>query len=79
LSGKAVGSALYRLWKSGVVLRTEKPCFEAFRAFGGRGGVKRNTRAYHLYLFAFGRDSASFRGVRFVKYDEKHLDRRGSG
>ena len=79
LTARAVGSSLYRLWRSGSVLRTEKPIYEAFRAFKGRAGIKKNTRGYHLYLYRLNRDSLVIRSLRFVKYDENHLDKRGSG
>jgi len=67
LSSKRIGSALYRLWKKGGLLRTEKPTYEALKVFKGRAGIKKNTRAYHLYMFVPGKDSASFQGTRFVK------------
>ena len=79
LTSKTIGSSLYRLWKSGTILRTQTPTYEALRAFKGRAGIKKNTRAYHLYLYAPRKDSVSMRGLRFVKYDEKYLDSRGSG
>ena len=78
LTSKTVGSSLLRLWKVGTILRTSKPKYEPLRAFKGRAGIKKNTRAYHLYVYAPGRNSVSTKGLRFVKYDEKHLDRRGS-
>jgi hypothetical protein len=76
---KAVGSALYRLWTTGRILRTQKPIYEALKIFKGRAGIKKNTRAYHLYLFALGKDSFSFQGMKFVKYEKKDLESRGSG
>jgi len=78
LTSKTIGSSLYRLFKSGAILRTEKPTYEALRAFKGRAGIKKNTRAYHLYVFAPGKDSITVKGLRLVKYDKKHLDKRGS-
>lgn len=68
LTAKSVGSSLYRLRKAGSVLRTEKPIYEAFRAFKGRAGIKKNTRGYHLYVYRPNRDSAAILGLRFVKY-----------
>ena len=50
LTGKSVGSALFRLWKAGRILRTESPTYEALKTFKGRAGVKNSTRAYHLYI-----------------------------
>ena len=79
LTSKAVGSALRRLWKGGEILRTQRPTYEALRAFKGRAGIKKNTRAYHCYVFASGKESVSIQGMMFAKYDENQLDRRGSG
>jgi hypothetical protein len=79
LTDKSVGSALYRLWKSGSILRTEEPIYEALRSFRGRAGIKKNTRAYHLYLHKPMRNSAVVKGMRFVKYQRKRLDERGAG
>jgi hypothetical protein len=41
---------LYRLWREGVILRTEKPFMQAQRIFKGRRGVTHNLRKYHLYI-----------------------------
>ena len=71
LASKQVEGSLYRLWKKGGVLRTEKPIYEALKSFKGRAGIKKNTRAYHLYIFAPGRDSVGFQGVRFVKCEDR--------
>ena len=70
LTAKSVGNSLYRLWKAGSVLRTEKPIYEAFRAFKGRAGIKKNTRGYHLFLYRPTSDSVTIRGLRFGKYRE---------
>jgi len=66
LNSKQVEGALYRLWIRGDVLRTEKPIYEAVKAFKGRAGIKKNTRAYHLYIYAAGKDSLSFQGLQFI-------------
>jgi len=50
LPKKAVEGSLYRLWRSGIILRTEKPLMEAERIFKGKGGVTRNLRKYYLYM-----------------------------
>ena len=75
LTARVVGNSLYRLWRAGSVLRTEKPIYEAFKAFKGRAGVKKNTRGYHLYLYRPISDSVFLRDLRFVKYSEKQLNR----
>lgn len=72
LSDKAVGSALYRLWKGKLILRTERPLMEAERVFKGRGGVSPHLRAYHLYLLRpKGKDSLTMKGQKFVEYKKR--------
>lgn len=78
LTNKSVGSALHRLWKSAVILRTEKTTYEASQTFKGRAGIRKNTRAYHLYFYRPMRTSALIKGLRFVQYSKKHLDKRSS-
>lgn len=76
LTSKAVGSALYRLWRAGIILRTEKPIYESVRAFKGRAGTRKNTRAYHLYLYRLGKRSVSIRGLRFVRFEGGGIGKR---
>lgn len=77
LSEKAVEGSLYRLWREGAILRTEKPFMEAQRIFKGRGGITRNLRRYHLYILKpEEKDSITFQGVRYIKYSKKF--KRGS-
>lgn len=78
LSEPAVWRALYNYWKEGLLLRTEKPIFEALRTFRGRAGIGRNTRAYYLYVLR-PTDTGSLKidAHRFVKYAKKYLDIRG--
>ncbi|MEM1757308.1 MAG: hypothetical protein QW770_04690, partial [Candidatus Bathyarchaeia archaeon] len=45
---RAVEGCLYRLWRRGLVLRSEKPFMESERVFKGRAGVSRNLRKYYL-------------------------------
>ena len=72
LGRKAVEGALYRLWKEGRILRSERQFMEAQRIFKGRGGITRNLRKYYLYVLKpEGRDSVEIDGVRFVRYGEK--------
>lgn len=70
LTVKQVEGALYRLRTNARILRTEKPVYEENRAFKGRSGIRRNTRAYHLYMSALGRESLVSQGMRFVKWSE---------
>ena len=80
LTDKAAVNCLHRLWKGSTILRTEKPIYEALKSFKGRAGIKKNTRAYHLYVLG-SKDSESLviHGLRFVRYKKKYLDKRGSG
>ncbi len=67
LSEEAVYGALFRCWKGGYVLRTEKPIYIHERIFKGRGGVTQNTRPYHLYVLRpEGVNSLDVNGQRFV-------------
>jgi len=77
LSAKSVEGALYRLWRKGVILRTERPIYEVEKVFRGRAGVRKNTRGYHLYLYMPGRRAMKIRKLRFVAYDEKLRSERG--
>ncbi len=79
LTGKAVEGGLRRLWKAGTLLRTETPIYETVESFKGRAGVRKNTRAYHLYLLRPGSDSATIQALRFVRFRDEYLDKRGAG
>jgi DNA-binding HxlR family transcriptional regulator len=69
LGRKAVEGMLYRLWREGVVLRTDKPFMEAQKIFKGRGGVTHNLRKYHLYILKpEDKDSVEFQGMLFIKF-----------
>ena len=74
LNGKTVSNSLYRLWKSSSILRSENPTYEALRSFKGRAGIRKNTRAYHLYLYKPMQNSESIKGTRFVKYQKKSVE-----
>ena len=43
---KSIENALSRMWKSGLVLRTDKPFRENERVFRGRSGVKLRARRF---------------------------------
>jgi len=76
LTDKVVESALWRLWKSGLILRTEEPLRERDRVFRGRAGIRSNLRSYHLYVLRpEGVDSLRVKNLRFVKY--KKVEKRG--
>lgn len=71
LSDKVVEGALYRLWKKGFILRTEKPSMELDRVFKGRAGTSSHLRLYHLYVLKPGEaDSIWIKGLKFVKAKE---------
>ncbi|MFQ6077456.1 MAG: hypothetical protein ACE5Z5_15230, partial [Candidatus Bathyarchaeia archaeon] len=79
-SRSQVYSCLFRCWRRGLVLRTEKTVYEHERVFKGRAGVSSHTRPYHLYLLRpEGLDSAVVEGRRYVSYSKEHLDPRGGG
>jgi len=78
LGDAAVRNSLHRLWRNGVILRTEKTLYEEKRIFKGRGGVSRTTRPYHLYILKLeGINNIVFDGHRFVGFAEEFLDVRG--
>jgi hypothetical protein len=71
---RAVEPVLGRLWRLGVLLRTEKPVRKHQKVFKGRVGSSRNLRSYHLHVLRpKGSDSLAPEGRRFTKYDEKLL------
>lgn len=78
LGRKAVEGLLYRLWREGLILRTEKPHLEVQRIFRGRAGVTRNLRKYHHYVLRpAGKDYLEIDGMAFIKYDERMAEARG--
>jgi len=77
LGADAVYASLYRCWRRGFVLRSERPIFVRRR---GRGSSGPNTRGYYLYLLRpEGVDELLLDGVRFVGFNERYLDPRGGG
>jgi len=80
LNRAQVYNALYRCWRTGLVLRTRDAIYERERVFKGRAGVRQNTRPYHLYILKpEGRESVEVEGRIFVGYARGHLDPRGGG
>lgn len=41
-----------------------------------RAGIRKNTRAYHLYLYWPGKDSVNIKGLRFVRFEERRIEKR---
>ena len=78
VSKETVWNTLSYLWKRGLILRSEKPFFEPNKVFKGRAGIRRNTRAYYLYLLKpKGEEFVWVRGIRFVPCREDFFDVRG--
>ncbi|MEM1990644.1 MAG: hypothetical protein QW782_08455, partial [Candidatus Bathyarchaeia archaeon] len=66
---RAVEGCLYRLWRRGLVLRSEKSFMESERVFKGRAGASRNLRKYFLYVVApKGGGETVVNGIRFVGF-----------
>jgi hypothetical protein len=79
LGSDSIESALGRMWRSGRVLRTAEPSVSNDRVFRGRAGTVSNQRQYHAYLLGpVGTTSIYFQGQKFVAYNKKYLDKRGS-
>jgi len=75
LNAKATNAALRRAWKSGKLLRSEKPLREIVNIPKGRRGSIQVLRTYYLYtLRPEGINSTVINGVRFVAYSPKHED-----
>ena len=79
LSGSSVWNVLHRCWRSGLVLRSEKPVRVSNRVFRGRAGFTRNVRSYYFYVLRpEGVDSLRIAGQLFVEYADEYLDQRGA-
>lgn len=79
LSESGAQNGLLKCWKRGILLRTAEPTYEAESTFKGRAGIKKNTRGYYLYIQRpEGEDSLRVGSNRFVAFDEKYLDKRGT-
>ena len=81
ITKKAAYEALFRCWKSGVVLRTPNPIFQRERVYKRALAVKvEHTRSFHLYVLNVSRISeAEIGGQKFVGYSKEFLDARGGG
>ena len=87
----AAQSALYRLWRRGLVLRSREPLVEYRGEFRGRAGKIANTRSYYLYIAAPEGFDPKKKGelwftvkvpgapqrVCFVPYRAEYVDKRG--
>lgn len=81
LERSKVWTALSKLWRAGVVLRTDRPISENCKKFRGRHGTTSNTRLYHLYVlnsFEEKQRGCSIGGHRFVQFSSEYSDKRGS-
>jgi hypothetical protein len=80
LSDAAIWNAVARAWHLGLVMRTEKPAYEAVKLFKGRDGVRKTTRAFHQYLLApKGKTQVRVDGLEFVAFSKRYIDARGGG
>jgi hypothetical protein len=80
LSDAAIWNAVARAWHLGLVMRTEKPAYEAVKLFKGRDGVRKTTRAFHKYLLApRGKTQVRVDGLEFVAFSKRYIDARGGG
>lgn len=79
LSRDAVESALKRLWKKSMILRTVKVQVRFEKVFKGRAGMVSNLRQYHLYMAKSpNAKSVNFQGQTFVAYSKEHMDKRAA-
>lgn len=60
------------------MLRSEKPIFEGVQVFRGRAGIRKDTRAYYLYVRRTDQEEVLLKsGHRFVPFRKELLDVRG--
>ncbi|MFQ5758835.1 MAG: hypothetical protein ACE5IF_04085, partial [Candidatus Bathyarchaeia archaeon] len=64
-----VSSGLKRCGESGLVLRTKEALYESERVFKGRGGVRRHTRPYHLFVLRRDGSDNVFIAGRVCRYE----------
>lgn len=80
LTRSQVNAGLYRCWRSGMILRTEKAIYEHKTVFKGRGGTSRYLLPYHRYILRpEGMDEVPLEGMRYVVFSAEYLDPRGGG
>ena len=82
LSDGQVPNALALAWRAGVLMRAVEPFQEYERVDDGRAGVRpRHLRRYHMYILGPpDQDELLVDKVRFVTFDEDHMDsREGKG
>jgi hypothetical protein len=68
LTKKAAESVCRTYWKTGLLLRSEKPLLERNGSFAGRAGTSYNTRHYHLYLLDKRHDETAIDDIRFLSF-----------
>jgi hypothetical protein len=85
LDKSKVWTVVSKLWRAGVVLRTDKAISENCKRFRGRHGTTSNTRLYHQYVLnnlyrRVGSEpqDCSIDGHRFVPFSSEYSDKRGS-
>jgi hypothetical protein len=68
LTKKAAETVCQHYWKTGLLLRSERPLLERNGNFAGRAGTSYNTRLYHLYLLDNRHDETVVDNIRFLTF-----------
>jgi hypothetical protein len=69
LTDKAAETAWHRYWKTGLLLRSERPLCERNDKFVGRSSKTYNTRVFYLYSLATDHyDETVINNIRFLTY-----------
>jgi hypothetical protein len=69
-TARAAESVCYRCWKTGLLLRTEKPIHERNSKFAGRAGHRYNTRSYFLFILQNGSDETVVENLKFLSFSK---------
>jgi hypothetical protein len=68
VSDRAVEGACLRAWRSGSLLRSDKPMHVRNRTLAGRAGSTFNTRSFYLYAIGNGSEDNLIDGLRFLSF-----------
>jgi len=68
VTSKAAENVCQHYWKTGLLLRSERPLLERNGSFAGRAGTSYNTRFYHLYLLDNRHDETIIDNIRFLSF-----------
>lgn len=69
-TARAAESVCYRSWKTGLLLRTEKPIRERNGIFLGRAGRRYNMRSYYLFVLQNGSDDTEVDNLKFLSFSK---------